>query len=180
MILEQKLAFVDIETTGFDRDTQEIVELGVVIAELKAGVLTVVDQLDVKIRPKHIETADAQALRINGYNEADWLFAASLEDAMKSFVDKTKNAVFLAHNITFDYPFIEKALKDCELENELHFHKIDTLSVAFAKLHDKEDINHLSLRKLCEYFGVENKNAHTAFADAYATYEVFKKLMNLK
>ena len=151
MILEQKLAFVDIETTGFDRDTQEIVELGVVIAELKAGVLTVVDQL-----------------------------AASLEDAMKSFVDKTKNAVFLAHNITFDYPFIEKALKDCELENELHFHKIDTLSVAFAKLHDKEDINHLSLRKLCEYFGVENKNAHTAFADAYATYEVFKKLMNLK
>ena len=33
---------------------------------------------------------------------------------------------------------------------------------------------------LIEKYGIENKKAHSAFADAYATYEVFKKLMNLK
>jgi DNA polymerase III epsilon subunit-like protein len=38
----------------------------------------------------------------------------------------------------------------------------------------------LSLRALCEKYGIENKKAHSAFADAYATFEVFKKLLNLK
>lgn len=180
MILNQSLAFVDIETTGIDRDKHEIIELGVVIARMKDGELVVTDQLDIKIQPKHIETAEPQALRINGYNEADWIFAASLEDAMKSFVKKTEGSIFLAHNITFDYPFVEKALKDCGLENELHFYKIDTLSLAFAVIHNNDDISKLSLRVLCEKYGIENKKAHSAFADAYATYEVFKKLLNLK
>ena len=180
MILEQALAFVDIETTAIDRDRGEIIELGVVIAKMKDGVLTVIGELDLKIQPKHIETADPVALRINGYNEADWLFAVSLEEAMKAFVEKTKGAIFLAHNITFDYPFIEKALVDTGLAHDMHFHKIDTLSLAFGVLHTNGDIGKLSLRMLCEKFGVENKKAHSAFADAYATYEVFKKLMNLK
>src|SRR5689334_11102429 len=112
MILEQALAFVDIETTGTDRDVHEILEIGVVVARMKDGVLAVTGELDLKIQPKHIETAEAAALRINGYNEADWLFAVSLEEAMRVFVEKTKGAIFLAHNITFDFPFIEKALKD--------------------------------------------------------------------
>ncbi len=180
MILEETLAFVDIETTALDRMNGEIIELGVVIAKMKDGQLAVTDTLDVKIQPKHIETADPQALRINGYNEADWLFATSLEDAMKAFVLKTKGAIFLAHNITFDYPYIEKALIDIDLAHDMHFHKIDTLSLAAGIMHLNDDIGKLSLRSLCEKYGIENKKAHSAFADAYATYEVFKKLMNLK
>ena len=180
MILEQPLAFVDIETTALDRERGEIIELGVVVARMKDDRLVVVDELDLKIQPKHIETAEPQALRINGYDEADWLFAVSLEEAMKAFVEKTKGAIFLAHNITFDYPFIEKALGDTGLDHDMHFHKIDTLSVAFGVLHTNGDMGKLSLRMLCEKFGIENKKAHSAFADAYALYEVFKKLMNLK
>ena len=180
MILEQTLAFVDIETTALGRDNGEIIELGVVVAKMKDGALTVIDELDLKIQPKHIETAEPQALRINGYNEADWLFAVSLEEAMKVFVQKTKGAVFLAHNITFDYPFIEKALVDAGLEHEMHFHKIDTLSLAFGVLHTTNDMGKLSLRMLCDKYGIDNKKAHSAFADAYALYEVFKKMMNLK
>jgi len=180
MILEQTLAFVDIETTAIDREHGEIIELGVVIAKMKDGALTVADTLDIKIKPSHIETAEPVALRINGYNEADWLFAVSLAEGMKAFVEKTKGAIFLAHNITFDYPYIEKALIDTGLAHDLHFHKIDTLSLAFGILHTSGDLGKLSLRMLCEQFGIENKKAHSAFADAYATYEVFKKVMNLK
>jgi DNA polymerase III subunit epsilon len=180
MILEQPLAFVDIETTGTDRDVHEILEIGVVVARMKDGVLTVTGELDLKVQPKHIETAEATALRINGYNEADWLFAVSIEEAMRAFIEKTKGAVFFAHNITFDFPFIEKALKDTNQVHDMHFHKIDTLSLAFGVLHQTGDVGKLSLRMLCEQFGIENKKAHSAFADAYATYEVFKKLMKLK
>ncbi|MEO5646209.1 MAG: 3'-5' exonuclease [Candidatus Paceibacterota bacterium] len=180
MILQQSLAFIDVETTGLDHDKAEIIELGVVIAKLRDGELVVTDQLDVKIHPKHLETAEPAALRINGYNEADWMFAVSLEDAMKSFADKTDGAVFVAHNITFDYGFVEKAFKDTGIENKMHYHKLDTIAMAFGILHDQDDISRFSLKALCEYYGIENKKAHSAFADAYATYEVFKKLLKLK
>ena len=180
MILQQPLAFVDIETTGLYHDKGEIIELGVVIAKLKDDVLTVIDEIDLKIAPKHIETADAQALRINGYNEADWIFAVTLEDALKIFVEKTQGAIFVAHNITFDYGFIEANLKRYEIEDKLHYHKLDTIALAFGILQNNDDMGKLSLRALCEKYGIENKKAHSAYADAYATYEVFKKLLNLK
>lgn len=179
-MLQHTLAFVDIETTGLDATTHEIIELGVVIAKMKDGELAVIDELNLKIQPKHLENADAQALRINGYNEADWLFAIPLEDAMKEFAKKTDGAIFVAHNITFDYGFIDTAFKKTGIENKMHFHKLDTISLAFGILHTNDDPGKLSLRTLTEKYGIENKKAHSAFADAYATYEVFKKLMNLK
>ena len=179
-MLQQPLAFIDIETTGLDRDTHEIIELAAVITRMKDGELIVIDQIDLKIQPKTIETAEPQALRINGYNEADWLFAVSLEDAMKEFAKKTEGAIFVAHNLTFDYGFVETALKRTVTENKMHFHKLDTIALAFGILHTNDDISKLSLRALCEKYGIENKKAHSAFSDAYATYEVFKKLMNLK
>lgn len=179
-MLQQPLAFIDVETTAIDNETGEIIELAAVITKMKDGALVVTDQLDLKIRPEHIETAEPAALRINGYNEADWLFAVSLEDAMKSFADKTEGAIFVAHNLTFDYGFIDKAFKKTGIENKMHYHKLDTIAVAFGVLHNQDDINKFSLRALCEYYGIENKKAHSAFADAYATYELFKKLLNLK
>ncbi len=180
MILQQSLAFIDIETTGLDYEKGEIIELGVVLTRMKEGSLEVIGELDLKIAPKHIETADAQALRINGYNEADWIFAVSIEEALKAFVEKTEGAIFVAHNITFDYGFIEANLRRYGIESRMHYHKLDTLALAFGILHTNDDIGKLSLRALCEKYGIENKKAHSAFADAYATYEVFKKLMNLK
>jgi DNA polymerase-3 subunit epsilon len=180
MILQQPLAFIDIETTGLDYEKGEIIELGVVIAELRDGALTVTDEIDLKIAPKHIETADAQALRINGYNEAEWIFAVSIEEALKLFVERTAGAVFVAHNITFDYGFIEANLRRYGIEHKMHYHKLDTLALAFGVLQNNDDMGKLSLRALCEKYGIENKKAHSAFADAYATYEVFKKLLNLK
>lgn len=180
MTLTQSLAFIDVETTGLDSDTAEIIELGVVIAKLKDDELVVIDQLDLKIRPEHIETAEPAALRINGYNEVDWLFAVSIQDAMKLFAEKTEGSIFVAHNLTFDYGFIDRAFKNTGVENKMHFHKIDTIALAFGVLFNNDDMNKLSLKALTEYYGIENKKAHSAFADAYATYEVFKKLLKLK
>ncbi len=180
MILQQPLAFIDIETTALDHEKGEIIELGVVIARLKDDALTVIDEIDLKIAPKHIETAEPQALRINGYNEADWIFAVSIEDALKTYIKKTEGAIFVAHNITFDYGFIEANLKRYGLEDKMHFHKLDTLAMAFGILQSNDDMGKLGLRALCEKYGIENKKAHSAYADAYATYEVFKKLLNLK
>ncbi len=177
-----KLAFVDIETTGFSVENQEIIELGVVIAKPlndEATEYEVVEELDLKIKPKHIETADAQALKVNGYDEGAWIFAHSLEEAMKTFADKTEGCVLVAQNVAFDYAFLNKAFETTGVEDKLFYAKMDTISMAFAKLHKKKDIDRYSLRKLCEYFGIENDKAHTALSDARATFQVFQELIKL-
>ena len=121
MILSHTLAFIDTETTGTDSSVHEIIELGLVLAKWNGAELAVVDQLNVKILPRHIETAEPVALRVNGYSPDDWLFGITLNQAMQIFAEKTAGAVFVAHNVIFDFAFIEKAFKDCAMENLMHF-----------------------------------------------------------
>ncbi|PCI20666.1 hypothetical protein COB64_01720 [Candidatus Wolfebacteria bacterium] len=178
------LAFLDIETTGLDPEKHEIIEIGVVVVRQALNPdgspsLEVIDELEYKVKPERIQDADPRALRVNGYNPSDWVFAYTLEEAMKALSEKTKDAIFVAHNVTFDYSFIERAFRTTGVENKMHYHKMDTISIAFALLHKKDDIERFSLQKLTQYFGVENKKSHTALSDARATYEVYKKLMSL-
>ncbi len=176
----KKLAFIDIETTGFDVEKHEIIEIGGVIVEQKDGVPgNIVEEFEIKIRPERIENADPEALSINGYNEAEWMFAFDKQQAMELFAEKTKDAMMLAHNVAFDYAFLAKAFSDTGVENKMFYAKLDTLSFAYAKLHKRKDAPRMALGALCDYFGVENERAHTALADARATYEVYKKLIEL-
>jgi DNA polymerase III epsilon subunit-like protein len=180
---KHKLAFIDIESTGLDVGTHEIIELGVVIVSQDwtvAGkpIFTIIEEFECKIKPERISDADPVSLRINGYDPSAWVFAFTLKEAMGLFAEKTKDAIMVAHNVIFDFAFLEKAFKDTGVENTMHYHKLDTISIAYAKLRDAEDVDKFSLRFLCQYFGIENKRAHTALSDAHATFELYKKLMD--
>jgi len=176
----KNLAFIDIETTGFNVETQEIIEIGCVIVKQQDGVLgDVVEEFELKIQPTKLENADPEALSINGYNEAEWLFAMTLEQAMKTFAEKTKECIFVAHNAAFDWSFIAKAFATTNVENQMFYAKIDTISFAFAKLHKDPSVTRYSLGSLCERFGITNDRAHTALADTRATVEVYRKLLEL-
>jgi DNA polymerase III epsilon subunit-like protein len=173
---KHNLAFIDIETTGLNVLEHEIIQIGCVVTDPEFNIL---EEFEIKIKPEQIEKADKVALRINKYDPADWVFAYTLAEGMKIFSKKVKNCIMLSHNIVFDFSFLEAAFLKTKIENSMHFHKLDTISFAWAKLHKKKEINHFSLRELCLYFNIENKNAHTALSDARATYELYKKLMSL-
>lgn len=178
----QNLAFIDAECTGLDVEWHELIEIGCVLArqiprEGKGPDLEVIEEFDFKIKPVHIETADPIALQINGYNEADWASAMDLKQALIILAEKTTDAIMVGHNVAFDHAFIEKAYEENAMKNTMHYHKLDTISLAYAKLYDKMEIEKFSLRSLCEYFGIENKRAHTALSDARATFELYKHLL---
>ncbi len=183
-IITKNLAFVDVETTGLNPDIHEIIELGCVIVS-QEGVgsgkpsFKIIGEIDIKIKPEHIENADPVALRVNGYDEADWVFAYSLREAMITLSEKAGDAIMVGHNVSFDAGFIEKAFRTTGIENKLHYHKLDTISIAFAKLHLNVDVDKFSLNFLCSHFGIENKKAHSALSDARATFELYEKLFNL-
>lgn len=179
---KHRLAFIDVETTGFNPDTQEIIQIGCVLADQEwvAGKVKLkhIDEFELKIKPENISAADPQALRVNGYTPSEWVFAYNLEEAMKIFQKKTEDCIFVAHNACFDNMFIEKAFRKTGLENLMYYHKLDTLSIAYTRLGVRNDIDKYSLGALCDILGVKNTNAHTALADAHATYEIFPKLIN--
>lgn len=178
---DQNLAFIDIETTGLNPDKHEIIEIGYVIASQKwtgsKCELTHLDEGVLKIKPERIHDADPQALRVNGYDPSEWVFAYTLKEAMQIFATKTKSCIFVAHNACFDYGFIDKAFRDAMIRNEMHYHKLDTLSMSFAKLGFDNTIDRYSLKNLCDHYGIKNENAHTALADTKALYEVYQKMM---
>lgn len=173
---KHNLAFIDIETTGLSLIRHEIIEIGCV---LTTHLGEVIEEFELKIKPEHIEDADPVALKVNHYNEQDWEGALGLSEAMKIFSDKVSGCIMVGHNVAFDAGFLEYAFNQTGLANSMHYHKIDTVSVAWAKLHREPDLEHFSLRELCLRFGIKNEKAHTALADARATHLLYKKLMSL-
>jgi DNA polymerase III alpha subunit (gram-positive type) len=176
------LAFIDTETTGLNPDVHEVIEFACIIARQidrpgRGPLLEIVEEFEMKIKPEHIERAEEQALRINGYNEDEWIFAIDQKNAWEHIAKKVAGCNMVSHNITFDHGFVSKSFERYAVENTFHFHKIDTISMAFARLYDVPQAQKFSLRALCELFKIENTKAHTALADTRALYEVYKKMM---
>lgn len=180
---ENTLAFIDTETTGTNPDIHEIIELAVIIAKQverpgRGPSLEVVEECEWKIKMERPEKAEEQALRVNGYNEVDWMFAVERKAAMADFGKKTQGCIFVSHNLTFDYNFVMRAFEETGVENLMHFGKLDTISIAFARLYDAPVATRFSLRALSELLKVENPKAHTALADTRTLFQCYKKMMN--
>ena len=171
-----KFAFIDIETTGLNLLQHEIIEIGCVITTPD---LEPIEDFELKIKPKHIESADKIALKVNHYEEKDWESALEQKEAIKILAEKTKDCIMVGHNVAFDAGFLEHAFNEIKIGNTLHYHKLDTVSISWAKLHSDPDLEHFSLREMCVRFGIKNKRAHTALSDARATFKLYKKLMSL-
>jgi|SRR3989344_4074448 len=174
---KHKLAFIDIETTGTNPDKHEIIEIGCIIATQEGREIKKVEEFDIKIKPTRIADADQAALRINKYNDEDWLFAVSIKQALTTLAEKTEGAIVAGQNISFDLCFLEPEYRRQGIKWGIQYYPIDTKSIAFQRFCDNDEIKNYSLRELCAYYGIQNENAHSALSDIRATFEVYKKLL---
>ena len=173
---KHNLAFIDIETTGINILDNEIIEIGCVLTTPK---FKIIEEFEIKIKPKNIYTANKTSLKITHYNEEDWQSASDLADAIEILLVKTKDCIMVGQNVAFDVSFLEYNFARLGLSNMMHYHKLDTISIAWAKFNKKRDFEHFSLREMCKYFGIKNENPHSALSDARATFKLYKKLMSL-
>lgn len=181
---KRNLAFIDLETTGLNPDRHEIIELGCVICKQtpvsgRGPKLDIIEELEYKIKPEHIETAEPEALRVNGYNSGDWLFAADLSQALKALTEKADGAIMVAQNVTFDWPFLHRAFQKTGVPNRMHGIRLDIMSMALAHLYHKEEVQRFNLGALSQHFGIKNENYHTALNDAKVACEIFQKLVEI-
>lgn len=173
---KKNFAFIDIETTGLNVMKHEILEIGCVLATPS---LELIEKFDIKIRAENISCADPAALKVIRYSEKDWEGSLPLKEAMDFFSQKVKDCIMVGQNVSFDFQFIEYAFLKAGLSNPMHYHRVDTFSIAWAKLNKNKDVTHLSLRELCKYFDIKNNRPHSALSDAYATFLLYKKLMDI-
>ncbi len=175
---EKKLAFIDVETTGMNPLDHEVIEIGCLLAKLnEKGIYEELESFEVKVKPDHIETAEQQALRINRYNDEDWLFAHSQKEAFTMLAQKCEGCVMVAQNTPFDYAFLQAGFVKQGLKDPFFFAKLDTISLAYLRFRKDPEMNSFSLKALCDKYGIKNEKAHSALADIRVTFEVFKKLM---
>ncbi len=171
----RRLAITDFETSGVDPRVHEILEIGLIVVEQDS--LEVVDTLDMKVKPEHIETASQTALSLNGYDERNWKDAVSLTDAIAVYASKTKYAIFCSHNVTFDWGFATEAFYRTGVMHDMDYHRIDLFTVAWALLRP-EGVQDFTLSGIGSHLGVEPEPVpHRAINGASNAYHVLRRLI---
>jgi DNA polymerase III epsilon subunit-like protein len=160
--------WIDTETTGLDPHKHEIIEVAVVTeVVLTDGSGSVVRGWSAKIAPERIEAADPKALQVNGYTPEAWAGAPTFSEIADELAELlASGSVVCGHNVGFDVAFIEAAFARIGRKVRIPYHKLDTVSLAYAAWNGSGTGPGLSLDKLRMHLGMSLDGAHSALKDA--------------
>jgi len=172
------ITVIDTETTGLVPDQHEIIDFAAICLEpQKDGTNKIIKKYKFKIKPQHIETAQAAALKINGYTEFAWKNAKTIEHhlpAIKKIIEESET--LLGQNLLFDIRFIESAFKKQGQEPPKFPNYIDTKRMATVLLNEGM-IKSTSMDSMCKHFQINfTGKAHTAIVDCERTIQVWERL----
>lgn len=162
-------AILDIETTGLDPKNDRITEIAICVHD---G-LSVVDQFATLIQPGR--SIPPHISRITGITDAMVLEAPKFYEVAKTILDYTRDRIVVAHNVEFDYRFIQEEFRS--LGYVYKRDKLCTVKLSKKLIPGKRSY---ALGRLCEALNIPLSQAHRAEADARATAALFSYLMQLK
>ena len=158
---------LDVETTGLNTHTDEIIEIGAVRIENGVEVAEFSQLIDPG-RP-----IPDKVVEITGITGAMLRGKPRLMDVMPAFAEFCRDAVVVAHNAAFDTAFFRRAFRDAKLPFD---HPVlDTL--ALVRNQYPQFKNH-KLGNVCKQLGISLTNAHRAVHDARATSLVLLKTLS--
>ena len=152
-------AFVvlDVETTGLNTYTDQIIEIGAVRIENGVEVAEF-SQLINPGRPVPEKVAE-----LTGISTAMLRDQPDLKSVMPDFQKFCEGAVLVAHNAPFDIAFFRRAFRDSGFE--FAYPVVDTLALVRNQFPNYK--NH-KLGNVCKQLGISLANAHRAVHDARA------------
>lgn len=159
-------AIVDIETTGSYAANNGITELAIVLFDGKNEInryQTLVNPL-ISI-PKYIQS-------LTGITNDMVSSAPPFAQIAPQVYDYLKDAIFVAHNVNFDYSFLKFQLAACGFD--LQCKKLCTVRLS-RKIFP--GLRGYSLGKICLELGISISNRHRAGGDADATVQLFEKIL---
>ena len=171
---------VDIETTGLDYLGGEIIEFGAV-QYVDGEAKETFSQL---IKPS--KPIPHKITRITGITNKDVAKAPRFSDVAKNILNFVGNSPLVAHNTSFDLPFLEYHLRRA-LGMEGEGEKVKQFMVLPNDQYDTLFLSRIllpllpgfSLSKMADYFEIVPEDAHRALADAKVAGELFLRLITV-
>ena len=162
MINHKPLVFLDIETTGGSAKTSRITEIGAIRVEAGRVVRTY-NQL---VNPE--EPVPYYITNITGITDGMVWNAPTFQTIAGELQRFLSDAIFIAHNVSFDYSFIK-----AEFERAGTMFDMDRLcTVRLSRLLYPEYKSH-ALDRLIERLAIDVTNRHRAYDDAEVLYKFF-------
>lgn len=153
------ITVIDIETTGLDPQSDDIIEIAAV--KIENGAIT--SKYQTLVKPE--KAVPFYISQLTGITDDMLSSAPQIEHILEEFLAFIKNSALCAHNAPFDIGFINQKLilhNKWQLNNPI----IDTLPL--SRLLFPNLLNH-QLETIAELFNIESKRHHRALDDAQAT-----------
>ncbi len=165
----RKFAIIDIETTGGNPRMDKITEICIHLFDGEQ----VIDSFTTLINPQ--TPIPYFITKMTGITNEMVKKAPLFEEVAKRIVEITEGAVFVAHNVRFDYGFVQRAFRNLG-------YTYTRSQLCTVRLTQKliPDLPSYSLGNICKSINIPHKKAHRAYGDAEATLILFQKLMSLE
>ena len=165
---DRHYAIIDVETSGGDPRRDRLTE----IAVYRHDGERVIDSFTSLINPG--QPIPEFITRITGIDNDMVRDAPPFYEVARRIVEITEGAVFVAHNVRFDYSFVQKEYR--QLGYTFSRQQVCTLKLSRKLL---PGLPSYSLKNLCLHLGIPNEARHRAFGDAAATVRLFEHLLQL-
>ncbi len=163
MLLGQDLVFVDLETTGLNPKEDRVIEVGIV--RTSKGV--VVETFNTLVNPQMPISPMVKA--ITGIKTHELLKAPTFSEVIHQVAELLSQGIFVAHNVEFDYSFVEEEF--ARHERSFSLPRLCTVQLSRALYPDY--ISH-NLDSISQRFNIQIDDRHRAMDDAMATWEFYK------
>ncbi|MDR2465556.1 MAG: ribonuclease H-like domain-containing protein, partial [Streptococcaceae bacterium] len=152
-------AVVDLEATGSNPTLDRIIQIGIVLIENEK----IVSTYTTDVNPGRTISSRIQSL--TGISNTQVENAPYFEDVADTIYSILKDTVFVAHNIYFDFPFLNAEFERVGLP-PLKNHGIDTVELAQIFF---PTLPSYRLQDIAESFHFVHENPHQADSDAWVT-----------
>lgn len=161
-----RFAVVDIETTGNGPKGQKITEISAFIFDGKK----VIDEFTSLVNPE--QNIPAFITSLTGITNAMVRNAPKFYEVAKKIAEITKDTIFVAHNVNFDYNIIQAEFKS--LGFDFKRKKLCTIRLTRKII---PGLASYSLGNICTGENIPINGRHRAKGDAEATVELFRRLI---
>ncbi|QQS47229.1 MAG: 3'-5' exonuclease [Acidobacteriota bacterium] len=173
---ELRFVVLDTETTGLDPRRDRMITIGAVSVEGRQILLS--DAFEVMLRLEY----NSSSVTVHGITRQEARDGLEEPEALAQFLPYLRDGVIVGHHILHDIETLNAAT-----ERHFGFHlqnrRLDTMDLTLHLQADgaiaKDAIQGFSLDVLCDLFGVEPHDRHTAGGDAFITAQIFLRLLNL-
>ena len=167
-LADATFCILDLETTGGNRNDDMITEIGVV--KVRRG--ECLGTFHTLVNPGR--AIPPQITVLTGLTDAVVVNAPRIETVLGTLVDFLGDAVFVAHNASFDLGFVRAALAR-DQRPDYRPAVVDTAALARRLLRD--DVPNCKLATLADRLRLDHKPTHRALDDALATTDLLHLLI---